>query len=688
MSTARIMIVEDERITAEAIKSTLEDLGYAVSGIVATGGEAVRKAADERPDLVLMDIVLSGSMDGIDAAEQIRSAYQIPIVYATAYADEPLLRRAKVTAPYGYIIKPFTTRELHSNIEIALHKSRLDRQIARLNSVLDSIRRVNQLVIREHARDHLLRGVCELLVKHRGYTFAWAVLFDEDGKLNCSAEAGLGKGPFQAMLDQLGRGDNPTCVRKALAQSNSVLISLRAVDCPDCPLRHRYPCDQALAARLGHGGRNPGVLFAGAPATLTIDDTERILFGEVAGDISVALHAINAEAERNRAEQALRHAQRMETIGQLAAGVAHDFNNMLMAIRGYSELARAELSADHKANERLNGIEAAVRQAIGVTRGLLTFSGRTASPKERVDVAALLHDVAGLLRHLMPATVKVDVVARSEPSLCVSADPTQLQQVIMNLAINARDAMPDGGRLRVALSAVCDSVAAGSRERDDVARHEAEIEVSDTGVGMSPEVQERIFEPFFTTKPQGSGTGLGLAIVRSIVENHDGRTEVQSAPGAGTTFRIYLPCAASEVASRSEPVVAGDSRGAGELLLLAEDDPYVRDIVATTLLQNGYTVLPVADGAAMWDSYLEHRAALRVLIVDVDLPHRSGLDCLRAIRARGDPVPAIIISAQVEVPRDALGAHDLLMRKPFPLVELSQAVADVLSTGRLKDLVQ
>ncbi len=172
MNRARIMIVEDERITAESVKCTLEDLGYAVCAIVATGQEAVARAGETRPDLVLMDIVLQGAMDGIEAAEKIRAAYGIPIVYTTAYADKPFLRRACVTAPYGYILKPFTTRELHSNVEMALHKSQLDRRIARLNAVLETIRRVNQSVLREHARDRLLQRVCELLVEHGGYAFS------------------------------------------------------------------------------------------------------------------------------------------------------------------------------------------------------------------------------------------------------------------------------------------------------------------------------------------------------------------------------------------------------------------------------------------------------------------------------------------------------------------------------------
>jgi two-component system cell cycle sensor histidine kinase/response regulator CckA len=685
MNTARIMVVEDERITAESIKCTLEDLGYAVCAIVATGAEAVAQAEEQRPDLVLMDIVLRGGMDGIDAAERIRAAHNIPIVYATAYADEPFLRRARVTAPYGYILKPFTTRELHSNIEMALHKSQLDRRIARQNAVLDTIRKVNQLTLRERVRDRLLRRVCELLVERGGYTFAWAVLFDQADKLLHTARAGLSEAQFQPMEALLRAGRHPSCFQKVLGQPGGVLIRLRAVDCPDCPLRNEYPGSQSLAVCVGRGGHTPGLLFAGAAAVTAVDETERTLFGELAEDISVALHAINVEAERSQTEQALRHAQKLEAVGQLAAGVAHDFNNLLTAILGHADLASEALPPDHPARESLRGIEVAVRHATGVTRGLLTFSGRSVAQKETIYLPSLVRESTRLLRHLLPAAIELQTDAPLEPALTLHADPTQLQQVLMNLAVNARDAMPTGGCLRIALSGVGAPDVSAAASETAVATMTACLTVSDTGVGMTPEVQARIFEPFFTTKSRGQGTGLGLAIIHSIVREHGGRIEVESAPGAGSTFRVLLPATISPVVADSTAADMPPPRGHGERILLAEDDRYIRETIATSLKVSGYTVTQVADGAEFWTCYLECRGAWRTVVLDVDLPKRDGPDCLEAIRAGGDHVPAILITARSDFRFAGLEAEDVLLRKPFHVSALVRLVAQAIERKQPKE---
>ena len=365
----------------------------------------------------------------------------------------------------------------------------------------------------------------------------------------------------------------------------------------------------------------------------------------------------------------LRQAQRMEMVGQLAAGVAHDFNNLLTAIHGYVSLARRGLPAEHPARECLQGIEVAAQHAVGVTRGLLTVSGRSTTERKTVDLRAVLRDSTRLLRRLLPARVTLEMEAPAEPAVWVQADPTQLQQVVMNLALNARDAMPDGGRLRVALGVARRATAAGADPDRD-----AWLAVSDTGAGMAPEVQPHIFEPFFTTKPAGCGTGLGLAIIRSIVHEHGGRIEVESAPGAGSTFRILLPCVTPPSTAEATLPLPVRGKGEGELVLLAEDDPYVRQVLATALQNGGYGVIEAKDGAELSTLYLQHREKLRLLVVDVDLPRQSGLEGLAAVRAGGDTTPAIVITAQAEVPPEALGRTDVLMRKPFSIAELARVV--------------
>ena len=679
MTPAKILIVEDERITAESVKCTLEDLGYEVCAIVATGADAIEKATQKRPDLVLMDIVLQGAMDGIEAADRIRTVLGIPVVYATAYADEPFLLRAKVTAPYGYIIKPFTARELHSNIEIALHKSRLDQQIARLNSVLDSIRRVNQLILREHDLDHLLQNTCSLLIEHRGYAFAWAILFDENGKVAHSAHAGFGPAGFQPMIEMLNSKRYPSCVRKTLACRRDELMKLQISDCPDCPLSKRYPCDQALAIRLEPSDRSHGIFYAGAPVKQPIDESECILFREVADDISVALRAIQAETERSETERALRHAQKMEAIGQLAAGVAHDFNNLLMAISGYTELSIEKLTPDHQAVNLLREIEVAVRHATGVTRGLLTFSGRSSVQKEPVNLQQLLQECVKLLHHLLPAIIELKVDAPPKPALMVHADPTQMQQVLFNLVINARDAMPSGGLLRITLSSAHQEKSEEMGMEKAGEKTVACISVSDTGTGMSPEVQARILEPFFTTKERGRGTGLGLAIIHGIVQEHGGRLEINSTLGAGSTFRIFLPLIESSAAPVEIRTMKDQHRGHGEYVLVAEDDWHVREIITTALRGYGYRVIQAGDGAELIDRYHENRSELRLLLLDVDMPRRSGLDCLAEIRASGDVIPAIVISGARDDSTEKLDPHTILMQKPFRLTELMRCAAQALA---------
>ena len=183
MKGYKILIVEDERISAESLKMTLKQLGYEISSIVATGEDAIKKVKEELPDLILMDIKLKGNLDGIEAAEKIKEHYNTPIIYTTAYADDYLIERAKITAPYGYVIKPFSKKELHSNIEMALTKNKQDRKIERLNSVLRSLREVDQIITTGHDRETLIRKVCDCLVETRGYKSAWLALLDDKKRL-------------------------------------------------------------------------------------------------------------------------------------------------------------------------------------------------------------------------------------------------------------------------------------------------------------------------------------------------------------------------------------------------------------------------------------------------------------------------------------------------------------------------
>ncbi|CAD7769903.1 MAG: Adaptive-response sensory-kinase SasA [Candidatus Methanoperedenaceae archaeon GB50] len=293
---------------AEDIKSSLEALGYKVCSIVATGEDAVKQARRYKPDLVLMDIILRGKINGIEAANQITSLYHIPVVYLTAYADKNTLQQAKVTQPYGYIIKPFTDRELYSNVEIALYKSRMERKIKHLNAVLRAIRNVSQLVTTEKDPDRLLKGACESLIGTRGYHSAWIVLWNENGKLVTAAEAGLGD-DFLKMIELLKDGKLPICGQRALFQSDIVVTSNPFSICTNCPLAGKYKGRSAMTVRLEHEGKIYGMLTVSIPRELAEDKEEQELFKELAGDLAFALYSIEVEEKRKQAEEKLRESE-------------------------------------------------------------------------------------------------------------------------------------------------------------------------------------------------------------------------------------------------------------------------------------------------------------------------------------------------------------------------------------------
>jgi len=386
-----------------------------------------------------------------------------------------------------------------------------------------------------------------------------------------------------------------------------------------------------------------------------------------------------AEEALRASEEQLRQAQKTEAVGRLAGGVAHDLNNTLTAIFGYVDLVRAQLPAEHKAHANLDGLEQAAEQASGVMRGLLTFSGRSSPTKKTVALGPLLTETIHMLRHMLPASIEIMADVPKDTSLAVYADPTQIQQVLINLALNARDAMPEGGQLGIALSEEQDTL----DPEHVTASRLACITVRDNGVGIPPEVCPRIFEPFFTTKAHGQGTGLGLAIVHGIVRDHGGRIEVDSEPGRGTTVRVLLPAVAPESADMPVAAPGAVPPGRRAPILLAEDQGPVRRVLATVLDAIGYEVVEAADGEELQQRFREAAGRLRLLIFDLDLPKRSGRVCLDEIRATGCQTPAILITGEVEAGLEkGLDEHTVLLRKPFRAAELAGLAGRMLALAR------
>jgi PAS domain S-box-containing protein len=380
--------------------------------------------------------------------------------------------------------------------------------------------------------------------------------------------------------------------------------------------------------------------------------------------------------EQRQLEEELDQSRKMEVIGQLAGGIAHDINNVLTAISGYAALARVALPAGHIVERNLEQVENAALQAAGIVKGMLTFSHKTPTCRQPLNLRSVVVGAVRFLERLLPATIEVVVEGTDGPPLWVSADGAQLQQVVMNLAINARDAMPDGGTLRIAL--LEDEQPA---EPDATApRHVARLLVGDTGSGIPPDVLPHIFEPFFTTKPPGQGTGLGLAIVQSVAARHGGSIDVHSEAGKGTTFAVHLPCIEAPAATDIAEPHAATACGRGELVLIVDDNVQVLDVITSGLRQMGYQALQATSVPTASAQCARFGQRLRLAILDVDLPGGSGLQVLRALRSSMPALPAVIITGNVD--RDLQSEEDertRVFQKPFRLTDLLGAVTELLA---------
>ncbi len=302
---AKILVVEDEWLVAQGLKENLKDLGHEVVGLAASGEEALHLAEAHRPDLVLMDILLKGSQDGIEVAEQLRHRFEAPVVFLTAYADAQTLERAKMVEPLGYILKPFELRELRSAIEIALYKAQAEKRLQHLNQVLRAIRSIGQLIIQEKDRDRLIQRACQVLTEGRGYFSAWIALLDGEGQVLAAAATRDGENLSRA-LALLQQGKIPPCGRQVLEQKGLCAVEDLAVNCGDCFWWSDHEGRGALVTSLTHQAIDYGVLGVQLPAVLTQDEEEIVLFRELAADLSFALYKMDLENREQQALSALR----------------------------------------------------------------------------------------------------------------------------------------------------------------------------------------------------------------------------------------------------------------------------------------------------------------------------------------------------------------------------------------------
>jgi PAS domain S-box-containing protein len=423
--------------------------------------------------------------------------------------------------------------------------------------------------------------------------------------------------------------------------------------------------------------------------TVTCDDgTEKIInFIPVQLDTGEDLMACEDITERKRTEmematlqEQLRQSQKMEAIGRLAGGIAHDFNNLLTVIKGFSQLSLLELKEGDPLRRNIDEIEKATERAASLTRQLLAFSRRQVMEMKILDLNTLLRDLDKMLRRIIGENIELSTLLAKDLGRA-KIDPGQIEQVIMNLAVNAKDSMPSGGKLTIET--------ANAELDESYAHHHADVKpgryvmfsVSDTGVGMTPEVRERVFEPFFTTKEKGRGTGLGLSTVYGIVKQSGGNIWVYSEPDHGTTFKIYLPRVDEPLEELREKPMGEELPHGTETVLVVEDEEKVRTLTVEILGRQGYRVLEASQGDDALAISEKHKGPIHLFLVDVVMPGISGTELAKHLMSLHPETRILYMSGYTD---NVIVHHGVLekgvnyIQKPFTIDELTRKVREVL----------
>ncbi|MFI5356829.1 MAG: PAS domain S-box protein [Opitutales bacterium] len=876
MKPPRILIVEDELIVARDISQQLVELGYEPVGICSRGEEAVALATDLKPDLVLMDIKLSGEMDGIEAARQIRSRLNRPVVFLSAFAESETLNRAKLAEPFGYIIKPFSERELRTVVEIALFKHHSETEQRQNQNLLEAILRTARDGYALADRSGRLLEVNAAAESITGYSRAELLALNL-----ADFDARRSRADFLADIERAVSGGGDVIERRLVRKGGAVIeieLSVRYLPAEGGRLvcffrdvteeRARERDLELKGAALGAAanaivitdavgvilwvnaafsrltgyslaeaaGRKPGellksgrhdaafyarmwaeilagrvwseevinrrkdgslyteemtitpvrdaegaithfiaikldiserkraevalslseeryrLLFDHNPLPMWLYDVETLQFlavneAAVAGygftreeftnltvesirpaedraSFLAQLAQINALprdaresrhlrkngaifpvaivsrpmefhgrparlvvaedlTEKKALEEQFLRAQRLESLGMLASGIAHDLNNMLAPVLFAAPLLRGSVTTERDL-KILDAVERSAERGSNLVRQILSFAHGTSIVARLTQLKHIVRDVVSVLEVTLPKNIVIESHIPSDVWPVV-ANPTQIHQLVLNLAINARDALPAGGRLRIAMAnRPLDLPAAnaipGARAGDWLV-----IEVSDTGTGIPPNVLPHIWDAFFTTKSENKGTGLGLATVRGIVNAHQGLIQVETAVDQGTTFRVYLPAVREGEQQVDLKPPIPETAAHAELILVVDDDYSVRAIIQTILAQMGYRVLDAGDGVEAIVKFNAHMAEIDLVITDVDMPNLDGVLLARTLHMLNPRLPIIAMSGlssinETKGQEAELKRHtEAFLTKPFSASQLQAAIHAVFA---------
>lgn len=663
----KLLAIDDNHDNLLTLKALLSIFLPEASLITSpSAADGIRRARLENPDTILLDIQMP-VMDGIEAARRLKSypgTQHIPIILVTAHRNDAACRvRGLESGADAFLSKPIDEAELVAQIKAMVRIKRTEDALRLERDTLEELVQKRTLDL-QRTNQALQENLARLAESEERYSRA--VRGTSDGLWDWNISTG--EYYFSARWNELlGFADRELpyhvdSYNSRLHPDDVVLVR----DTLQAHLVHRVPFDVELRLRTK---QDDYLRFRSRGQAEWNDRGEAVRMAGAISDVT----------ERWRMEEQLRQSQKMEAVGQLAGGVAHDFNNILTVIAGYANIMKMDLGPESKQLETLEQIIIASERAAQLTRGLLAFSRKQAMAPRRTNLSDIVQHVEKFLVRIIGEDIQLKTELVSEP-LPVFVDIGQIEQVLINLAANARDAMMKGGKF---------TISTAFHEADDpylrsqlcrVPGRYAVVTVSDTGKGMDAETRKRIFEPFFTTKELGKGTGLGMAIVYGIIQQHNGFINVNCSPGQGTTVTIYLPIADDRESVLWETRAPADVQPGTETILVAEDDASVRNLVEMVLKKFGYKVILAVDGQDVIDKFRANRDSIGLILMDIIMPKKNGIEAFAEINRLQPAVKVLFTSGYTSdfiQSRGVDGGVDLIM-KPVQPMELLRRVRERL----------
>lgn len=706
-SMLRVLVVEDSRPQAHQLRLILESDGFEVE-IAEDGQAGLDRLAESRFDLVLSDVIMP-RLGGFDLCKRIRADRKLrttPVILLTAFKDVVDIIEGLECGADNYVTKPYAAKHLLDRIHgvlqrrsqpatrradgaiqlvaggrsfaIGLDKQRiLDILVSTFEDFTAARQREQESMLaveKERSEAAALRESERFFQSTLDALAVYMAVLDESGKIIATNEAWADSEAIHSLFGQ-----------RCSVGANYLKI---------CGSNHGQAGEAATrisgAIRELLSGRLTPVHLEYAYGTVE-KNWFQVRVTRFKGPGPIRLIVTHEDiTERKRTEEALRNSetqlqqsQKIEAIGTLAGGIAHDFNNLLTVISGNCHLARTHPEDTDSVSKDIEMIEEAADHAASLTRQLLAFSRKQVLQPRVLDPNSSVRKLEPMLRRLVSENIELVIIP--DPALArVKVDEGQLEQVLINLVVNARDAMPRGGKLIIQTSNVAlDAPAARLLWRAQPGDYVV-LSVNDTGCGMDASVRERIFEPFFTTKEQGKGTGLGLSTVYGIVKQSGGYITVDSEPGRGTTFKVYFQRTDEAVDRATSRAPASESLRGSETVLVVEDEKAVKELVCTILRAYGYTVVTAAHGQEALEFCTQYAGSIDLLLTDIVMPGISGLELGQRLRDERPGIHVLHMSGYTDDTLSDHGALDAsidLIRKPFKAEALAEKLREVLTTA-------